>query len=71
MAVTNTVPSAQARRREIITTPLHLRDCIAATIGTDKASVEKIVRRLDEDVIFPSPELSACCDVANGSKHLN
>jgi hypothetical protein len=48
----------------------HLRDWIAADLGTDEASTKRIAQRLNDDVIFPSPELSACCDIANGSKHL-
>lgn len=47
----------------------HLRDWIAASLGTDKKTTEALARKLDNDVIFPSPELSACCDIANGSKH--
>jgi hypothetical protein len=49
---------------------LHLCDWIAATLGTDKASTETIKKQLTDDVIKPSPELSACADVANGFKHL-
>lgn len=47
----------------------HLRDWIADALGTDDPSRRAIAQQLDNDVIFPSPELSACCDVANGSKH--
>ncbi len=47
----------------------HLRDWIAADLSTD-ACRAKVTQQLNDDVIFPSPELSACCDVANGSKHL-
>lgn len=48
---------------------LHLRDWITADLGTD-ACRGKVAQQLNGDVIYPSPELSACCDVANGSKHL-
>jgi hypothetical protein len=48
----------------------HLRDYIAASLGTDPASRKQIERQLDREVIKPSEELSACRDVANGSKHL-
>lgn len=47
----------------------HLRDWIAATLGTNKATIEAFARRLDNEVILPSPELSACCDIAIGFKH--
>jgi hypothetical protein len=49
---------------------VHLCDWIAATLGTDKASSKAIADRLTNDVIKPSPELSACRDIANGFKHL-
>jgi hypothetical protein len=48
----------------------HLRDWIAATIGTDKASTEAAAKRIDTEAIEPSLELRACCDIANGFKHL-
>jgi hypothetical protein len=48
----------------------HLRDWIAATLGTDAQSTNAIARQLDNEMIFPSPELSACGDIANGFKHL-
>jgi hypothetical protein len=48
----------------------HLRDWIAATIGTDKASTEAAANRIDTKAIEPSLELRACCDIANGFKHL-
>lgn len=48
----------------------HLRDWIAATLGIDEATMKIIARQIDTDVIVPSPELSACCDIANGFKHL-
>jgi hypothetical protein len=47
----------------------HLRDWIAASIGTDENSTKAIARQIDGEVILPSPELSACCDIANGYKH--
>lgn len=48
----------------------HLRDHIAASRGTDRATRERIKHQLDTDVIKPSQALSACRDVANGSKYL-
>jgi hypothetical protein len=48
----------------------HLRDYIAADTGTDEKSINAAIAKLDRDVIKPSPELSACRDIANGSKHL-
>jgi hypothetical protein len=47
----------------------HLRDWIAASIGTDEATTKAFAQQLANEVIFPSPELSACCDIANGFKH--
>lgn len=47
----------------------HLRDWIAASVGTDENSTKVIARQIDSEVILPSPELSACCDIANGFKH--
>ena len=49
---------------------LHLRDYITASLGTDPASWKRLEALLNTDVIKPSEELSACRDVANGSKHL-
>jgi hypothetical protein len=48
----------------------HLRDWIAATLGTNANQRTTIRGQLDNQVIIPSPELSACRDIANGSKHL-
>ena len=48
----------------------HLRDWIAATVGTDPNSRKATARQLDNELIKPSPELSACRDIANGFKHL-
>lgn len=48
----------------------HLRDWIAATVGTDPNSRKTAAAQLDTEVIKPSPELSACRDIANGFKHL-
>jgi hypothetical protein len=48
----------------------HLRDWIAAAVGTDKTSINQVGDQLTHDVIKPSRELSACSDVANGFKHL-
>jgi hypothetical protein len=41
----------------------------AASVGTDENSTKVIARQIDSEVILPSPELSACCDIANGFKH--
>ena len=49
---------------------LHLRDWIAATLGTDERSTKLIAKQIDNEVILASPDLSACCDLANGFKHL-
>ena len=48
----------------------HLRDWIAATVSTDKNHISRICDTLDSEVIKPSVALSACRDIANGSKHL-
>lgn len=49
----------------------HLRDWIAATLGgTNNGKTRQYVTEIDNEVIRPSPELSACRDVANGFKHL-
>ena len=48
----------------------HLRDWIAATVGTDESTTKALARQIDNEVVLLSPELSACCDVANGFKHL-
>jgi hypothetical protein len=49
---------------------LHLRDWIAATLGTDENSTKALAQQITDEVIQRSPELSACCDIANGFKHL-
>lgn len=49
----------------------HLRDWIAATLGgADKGKTERLTAKITKQAIRPSLELRACCDVANGSKHL-
>jgi hypothetical protein len=48
----------------------HLRDYITADLTDDTTSRKQLEQQLDTDVIIPSEELSACRDVANGSKHL-
>src|ERR1700745_457812 len=48
----------------------HLRDWIAATVGTDEATTKAFTQQINNEVVHTSPELSACCDIANGSKHL-
>lgn len=47
----------------------HLRDWIAATLGTDEATTAAFTKAISDEAIKPSPELSACCDIANGFKH--
>jgi hypothetical protein len=47
----------------------HLRDWIAASVGADESSTKAVARQIGIEVILPSPELSACCDIANGFKH--
>jgi hypothetical protein len=50
---------------------LHLRDWIASTLGgTDQHVTEALGKQITTEAIHPSPELSACCDIANGFKHL-
>jgi hypothetical protein len=49
---------------------LHLRDWIAATVGNGQTDISRISGALSDAVIKPSPELSACRDIANGFKHL-
>lgn len=47
----------------------HLRDWIAATLGTDEATTKANTKQINQELIKASPELSACCDIANGFKH--
>lgn len=47
----------------------HLRDWIAADLGIGEASTNTIAYQINKEAIWPSLELSACCDIANGFKH--
>lgn len=57
---------------------LHLRDWIAAAIAKPqhrsikqkKQIMEGIKQKIMDELFTPSRELSACADIANGSKHL-
>jgi hypothetical protein len=57
---------------------LHLRDWIAAAIEKPKhrsiKQKEKVMdgikKKIKDELFTPSRELSACADIANGSKHL-
>lgn len=50
---------------------LNLCDYLAAHLGgTHQNLIDAARKQLGNAVIKPSQELSACCDVANGAKHL-